>query len=367
MKITFLANTPNLSGGQRIIARYADKLVERGHEVAVYCWRRPEKPRQRGWRWLLERVRVRLFGARPPASVADTHFGRMKASLHLLDIPYAPSDKDLPDADVVVASFWMLAYAAAALSPQKGAKVHFVQHHEVHQARTRHLSAASHYLPLHKIAISRWLEDILHDQYGAKDVDLIPNSVDTAQFDAPPRGRAARPTVGLLYSRKPFKGLPEAVRAIAIARERFPDLRVVTFGAAPLAPEAGLPPDTEHRRRPPQDSIRDIYAQCDVWLCASRSEGFGLPPLEAMACRCPVVSTRVGGPVDFIREGVNGYLVDVGDAEALGARLIDVLSLPDPAWHAMSDAAYAAARGYSWDDATTLFEQALERAVAARA
>jgi glycosyltransferase involved in cell wall biosynthesis len=368
MKITFVTNAPNLSGGQRIIARYADKLVERGHEVAVYCWRRPAKPRRRGWRGLIDGVADRLraaLGRRPaPFDPASTHFGRMKAPMHLLDIPHPPGDRDLPDADVVVASFWILAYAVAALSPRKGAKVHFLQHHEVHQARTRHLSAGSHYLPLHKIAISRWLVDILRDQYGVTDVDLVPNSVDTAQFHAPPRGRAVRPTVGFFYSPKPFKGLPDAVRAVAVARARFPDLRVVSFGAAPLSPDAGLPPDTEHHRRPPQDSIRDIYAQCDVWLCSSLSEGFGLPPLEAMACRCPVVSTRVGGPTDLVREGVNGHLVDVGDAEALGARLIDVLSLPDDAWRAMSDAAWTTAQGYSWDDAATLFEQALERAVA---
>jgi glycosyltransferase involved in cell wall biosynthesis len=361
MRITFLANTPNLSGGQRIIARYADKLLERGHEVSVHCWLRPDKRPKKGLRGLLSR----LLSSRPSSpGHAETHFGRMKAPLHLLKIPHPPGDRDLPDADVVVASFWMLAYAAAELSPAKGAKVHFVQHHEIHQARTRHLSAGCHYLPLHKIAISRWLVDILRERYGAEDVDLVPNSVDTAQFHAPPRGRAARPTVGFFYSPKPFKGLPDAVRAVAVARARFPDLRVVTFGAAPLSPDAGLPPDTEHHRRPPQDSIRDIYAQCDVWLCSSLAEGFGLPPLEAMACRCPVVSTRVGGPTDLVREGVNGHLVDVGDAQALGARLIDVLSLPDDAWRAMSNAAHATAQGYNWDDAATLFEQALERAVA---
>ena len=36
-----------------------------------------------------------------------------------------------------------------------------------------------------------------------------------------------------------------------------------------------------------------------------------------MACRCPVVSHRVGGSVDIIEEGINGHLVDIGDADGL--------------------------------------------------
>jgi glycosyltransferase involved in cell wall biosynthesis len=99
-------------------------------------------------------------------------------------------------------------------------------------------------------------------------------------------------------------------------------------------------------------------------MCGSRVEGFHLPPLEAMACRCPVVSTRVGGPLDVIEDGVNGYLVNVNDADALAERLIRVLSLSDEGWTRMSDAAYRTATSYSWDEATSLFERALELAIA---
>jgi glycosyltransferase involved in cell wall biosynthesis len=102
-----------------------------------------------------------------------------------------------------------------------------------------------------------------------------------------------------------------------------------------------------------------LYASCDVWLCGSYSEGFHLPPLEAMACRCPVVSTSVGGPVDVIEPGRNGYLAPVGDAAALGDRLLDVLRLTNPQWRAMSDAALGTATRYTWGDATDLLENIL--------
>jgi len=53
-----------------------------------------------------------------------------------------------------------------------------------------------------------------------------------------------------------------------------------------------------------------FYNKIDVYLCASRSEGFSLSVLEASACGRPVISTRVGGSEDLIEDGVNGFLVD---------------------------------------------------------
>lgn len=67
--------------------------------------------------------------------------------------------------------------------------------------------------------------------------------------------------------------------------------------------------------------------------------------------------------MDIVEEGVNGHLVDVGDAEGLASRALRVLRLPDEPWRRMSDAALATATRFSWNDATTLFEQALRRAI----
>ena len=105
--------------------------------------------------------------------------------------------------------------------------------------------------------------------------------------------------------------------------------------------------------------MKTLYAQCDVWLCCSHSEGFHLPTHEAMACRCPVVSTRVGGPMDMITPGYDGFLAAPGDVEGLVAGVRQVLNLSDEDWLALSDRAYANARRYSWERAGEQFEMAL--------
>jgi glycosyltransferase involved in cell wall biosynthesis len=214
-------------------------------------------------------------------------------------------------------------------------------------------------LPSHKIVISKWLADLARERFGITDASHVPNSVDTDQFFAPPRGKQSAPTVGFLYHDTPFKGVDITLKALELLRARFADLKIIAFGRDDPKPHLPLPAGTTYIRRPKQNELRDIYARCDVWLCGSRAEGFHLPPLEAMACRTPVVSTRVGGPMDIIDDGINGFIVDVEDHVALAERTTEVLNLSDDRWLEISNAALETAIAYTWDDATDLFEGAL--------
>ena len=72
--------------------------------------------------------------------------------------------------------------------------------------------------------------------------------------------------------------------------------------------------------------LPELYNSVDVVSLCSKNEGFGLSITEAMACGNPIVGTKVGGIPLQVREGVNGYLVDVGDIETTADRLIKLLS-----------------------------------------
>lgn len=354
MKITFLSPAPNLSGGQRVIATYADQLLARGHEVTVVA-RGHVKPK------FSTHLRYLARGKQVPTLPKETHFDRMRASLIVLTHPGPITAEDVPDADVVIATWWETAFEAVHFPPSKGRKIYFVQGHEVHAHLPMHLSGASYLLPLKKITISSWLVDAMRDLYGDNDVALVPNAVDQNLFFAPKRPRQKVPTVGLMYSTAPLKGVDIALRAIDIARQTHGDLRVVAFGTNRPSKHMPIPERTEFHLNPQQSSLRDIYAACDVFIAASRSEGFGLPILEAMACRTPVVATRTGCAEDVIEDYKNGYTVDVEDIEALGDRLTKVLSMDAASWQAMSKAAYEKTLEYSWYDAGSLLEAALVR------
>lgn len=357
MKITFVLPFAGLAGGIRVAAIYADRLKKRGHDVFVVSL--PTAPISP-----IVRVKSLLKGQGwIPDYKEPSHFDGLDVPHKVLEHQPPITDADVPDADVVVATWWETAEWVAKLSESKGAKAYFIQHHEIFEGMPKERVEATWLLPMHKITISEWLISLARTRYGDSNVSFVPNSVDTEQFYAPPRGKHHPPTVGLTYSPIPWKGCDVSLKAFSLAAQKIPGLRLVAFGVFAPSADVPLPEGTEYVQKPAQNTIKDLYAKCDVWLCGSWSEGFHLPPLEAMACRCPVVSTQVGGPMDTVKDGVNGYLVPVGDSTALADRLVRVLSLPEPEWQVMSDAAYATATQYTWDDATELFEAALQVAI----
>jgi glycosyltransferase involved in cell wall biosynthesis len=78
-----------------------------------------------------------------------------------------------------------------------------------------------------------------------------------------------------------------------------------------------------------QDDVARFYAAMDVLLLPSANEGTPVSVIEALAAGRPVVATRVGGVPDVVREGTDGFLVDVGDTDGLAARLGELARDPD--------------------------------------
>jgi glycosyltransferase involved in cell wall biosynthesis len=80
-----------------------------------------------------------------------------------------------------------------------------------------------------------------------------------------------------------------------------------------------------------------------------------------MASGCPAVCSKTGRPLEVIKNGVNGYLVDQGDVAGFADAIARILDLSDEAWQAMSAAARDTVAHPTWDESSALFEQALIR------
>jgi len=64
---------------------------------------------------------------------------------------------------------------------------------------------------------------------------------------------------------------------------------------------------------------------CELFVLPSRSEPFGIAIIEAMACKRPIVSTKVGGIPEIIKDRGNGVLVEPDDPNALAGAIVTVL------------------------------------------
>lgn len=357
MRITFVCPFLGLAGGIRVIAIHAQSLVARGHEVTVVSTPLAQ-PRLKSRLGALARGR----GWPVNRGVRGPYFAPFGGRLIELDRHRPVVDADLPDADVVVATWWETAEWVNGLSASKGAKAYFIQHYEAHPGQPKERVDATWLMPMHRIVVSRWLADLGERRFGVERPTLVANGVDVAQFSSPERAMQRVPTVGVMYSTIPYKGLDVSLQAVRIARERVPDLRLVAFGAMEPTADLPLPERTEFHLRPGQDLIPMLYGACDAWLFASRTEGFGLPLLEAMACRTPVIGTPSGAAPELIERG-GGVLVRPDDPADMASAIERVAGMGDESWRAMSDAAYRTASTHTWAEATGRFERALEAAV----
>lgn len=357
MKITFMFPTVSLGGGTKVVAIYCDLLTKRGHTITVISV--PPKPPSLRFRLrsLLRDHKWITSDFHPPS-----HLDGLAINHRVLDKWRPITDRDVPDGDVVVATWWETAEWVAALDPSKGAKAYFVQDHEVFEHLPVERVRATYDLPLHKVVVSKWLGEVMAEEYSDQLYDLVPNSVDQQQFDAEKRDKHSCPTFGFLYTPSPRKSVKTCIAAIEQAKKIMPELRVLAFGAQMPISSLPLPEWVEFHESPTQEKIPQIYAGCDAWLFSSETEGFGLPLLEAMACRTPVIATPAGAAPELLASG-GGIPVPVNDPEAIVAAMEQIHDMSKAEWGALSERAYQTAAKNNWDDATDLFEQALMNAV----
>jgi glycosyltransferase involved in cell wall biosynthesis len=267
----------------------------------------------------------------------------------------------LPDADVVVATWWETVEWVWALRPSKGVKVQLMQDYE-EWGGSRDAVDRSCDLPLPKIVTSPWLPELLETRFHQKALALVPYGVSRTEFHAEPRGKQAVPTVGLIYSTIHRKGSDIGIQAYHLAQKVVPELRLVAAGNVAVSRDLPLPATARYEAHAGHRKLRELYSQCDAWLFGTRREGFGLPILEAMACRTPVVGTPAGAAPELLRDGA-GILVKADDPADMARAVVSVCRLSDREWRAMSDAAEAKAAAYTWESAVEKFEAALKQAL----
>lgn len=152
----------------------------------------------------------------------------------------------------------------------------------------------------------------------------------------------ASPQVGLVGRITPWKGQDVFLRAAAEVRKSFPGVVFQIIGAAlfaetdyeaevrRLAEELGPPGWVEFTGF--RSDVAELIGRLDVLVHASTvAEPFGQVIIEAMAAARPVVATRGGGVPEIVVDGETGLLVPMGDASAMAAAVVGLLSDPDAA------------------------------------
>lgn len=346
-----------------MVTDYARCLSRRGHEITLAWPQYDSRPLTRSLRdW----AKSLLTGAPrdAPPEIDRTHISQDMHGCRLVETSGpVVRESDVPDADVVVATWWTATEAMQSFSSRKGRKVHFVQGDDTVVAGHEERASRAWRAPMDRILVAPWLEARVRELAPAAKVEVVLNGVDTVKFNASARKKQARPRVGYVYSDALIKGCDVIARALDQVRRATPELDVVTFGQEPPRREMPLADQAVFHLRPAQSQIVALYGSCDVWVWGSRMEGFGLPMLEAMACRTPVVATDAGAASALVARG-RGRLVKVEAHDELASAVIEYCQMPVDQWEGESAAARALAETRTVEHAAGEFLRALEGFVA---
>ena len=144
------------------------------------------------------------------------------------------------------------------------------------------------------------------------------------------RGRAGgeASVLGVVSRLEPIKGMDLVVPAFAEVLKRSPEVRLLVVGDGSLratmeqqAAELGCADRITWVGRQPQEELNKCYGQMDIVLMPSRSEGFGLTAIEAMANGCVMVASNVGGLPEVVRDGVCGLLHRTEDVKDMADKV----------------------------------------------
>ena len=130
-----------------------------------------------------------------------------------------------------------------------------------------------------------------------------------------------------------IKNIPDIIDAFMKVREAMP-AKLLLVGDGPekhrvMDKLRDMPYKSDVLFLGKQENIAELFSISDLKLLLSEKESFGLVLLEAMACGVPGIGTNIGGIPEVIEHGTNGYLVELGDVDAVAQYAIELLSDED--------------------------------------
>ena len=335
-------------------------------------------PRLGGGEQVEQVGQVTIHRVEPPPVEGDFYTSAWQTNLRLEEYANQLCD-DTGPFELVHIHDWLVAFAGAAFKRSYGvpllSTVHATERGRgrgylaSEQARAiNHVEWWLTYESWRVIACSEYMRDEVANYFQCPrdKIDVVPNGVDTSRFDelegqefTPFRNMYALPEEKIVFSvgRVVFeKGLHILVRAMPAILAQEPLAKVVIAGKGPeleslrsLAWSLGVGEKvllTGFISDEDRDKLFRI-ASCSVF--PSLYEPFGIVALEAMAAKCPVVVSEVGGLQDVVQHAETGITVYSDDTDSLAWGILHTLQHPEWAASRVANAYHVVREEYNWE------------------
>ena len=356
MRISFVLSSLGLSGGVLAVTEYANRFAQRGHEVTLVTPRGTIDPVIRNKVNSLVRIRESSFAQ----SRGPQYYQWLRLSWSLANA--------VPASDVIVTTHTpttVPGFFASKLGAKGKLVWLYADYPEMFEGRPIEGWLLRHAIRWHTHAVTftehsrKELGNSAHDKTTVVGLGL---SDRTLFRPVNIEDRSAHDGYTVLYvgDPRPRKGMTDFVEAAAIARKEVPELKVMIVSKMPIQAIDSVPNQIIHR--PTRAELIRAYSSCDLFVSASWGEGFGLPPLEAMACATPVVLTDSGGVRDYAVPEENCLMVPPRCPKKMAAAMVRIATDTQLAAR-LSRNGPSTAEKYTWTKATDRFEEILCAAV----
>ena len=157
-------------------------------------------------------------------------------------------------------------------------------------------------------------------------IRVIPTPIDLERFEdfdqeevGKIKGKYPNKIVVNVGRKDPAKDFKVLFKTMDLVREKYRNIEFLQIGAGFSLGEMN------------RESLANYYHAANIYLSSSKHESFGKVLVEAMAAGLPVVATKTTGSKEIIKDGVNGYLVPIGDSQALARKVLYLLNNPEKA------------------------------------
>jgi len=321
--------------------------------------------------------RATIYRVDPPVIEGDFYTGAWQTNLRLEQYAHRLWEETGPF-DLIHVHDWLMAFVGAAL--KRSYKVPLLTTmHATERGRGRGFLGSDQSRAIHHvewwlafeswrvIACSQYMRNEVAEYFECPldKIDVIPNGVETGRFDALEgldlqrfRNMYALPTEQIVFSvgRVVFeKGLHVLVRSMPSVLAELPTVKAVVAGRGPeleslrsLAWSLGVGEKLLFTGFISDDDRDRLFKIADCAVFPSLYEPFGIVALEAMAAKCPVVVSEVGGLQDVVKHGETGITVYPDDPGSLAWGILHTLQFPE--WSALrvENAYRAVCEEYNW-------------------
>lgn len=317
MKIIFTLASLGSGGAERVVSLLANKMAEQGHQVEIICLKFNDVYYQ-----LHPDVKITLAMQQTKNRLTEVFWLRK----------YVKKEKP----DVVIAfTEGVYCFTIAALL---GTKIPVIASERLDPSAMtwkrnllkRILLPYADWLVVQTKAIKEYFPKSIQKKTSIifnpvnKEVSLTPDPSPKGEGNNAEEGKLNRIiSVARLF---PQKNQEMMIRAFAKIADEFPDWELVIYGEGPLRAELEatvssfkfqgrvlLPGRTEH--------VIEELQKSKIFCLSSDYEGMSNSMIEAICVGLPIVTTKVSGTDELVQDGVNGYVVEIGDTDAMASAL----------------------------------------------